>query len=424
MDNLISIVWVIIEQFSLLLLRESFFEAKCSIFRHRMINICGILILLLLIFWPPAVPMFVCSIIVNIGISFLVYRGNPLQMIVTVILSAFFLTAGDMIFIYGCCAFLRLPLEEFYELRLLYVVVATADKLFFLLLTWLIHRYRSNFQNKNYKGRWLALSLIFPLFSMIGLAIIFTAFRKSTDLSLGAFLFSLALTIANIAVLLLISALEKAVESSQTAMLLNQQMRIQEKNIHVLEENYHKQRESAHEFQNIMLTVANLIDSEEYDSLKDYIKETTQMHSIRVMSINSHHSIIDAILNEKYQYAKAHDIDFQVQVNNLSSVAIPSNFLVVLLSNLLDNAIEACECYPGTPEIKCSLVLDTSFYIALENTSNPVEIRGNRIPSTKEDSVNHGYGISNIQKILKCLNAEYTFYYSDGFFHFVIEIPQ
>lgn len=161
-----------------------------------------------------------------------------------------------------------------------------------------------------------------------------------------------------------------------------------------------------------------------YDALKDYVKETAKTHSVRVMSINSHHSIIDAVLNEKYQYAKAHDIDFQVQVNNLSSVTIPSNYLVVLLSNLLDNAIEACECYSGTPEIKCSLVLDTSFYIAVENTSNPIEIRDNRIPSTKEDSMNHGYGIPNIQKILRYLNAEYTFYYSDSYFHFVIEIPQ
>jgi sensor histidine kinase regulating citrate/malate metabolism len=48
------------------------------------------------------------------------------------------------------------------------------------------------------------------------------------------------------------------------------------------------------------------------------------------------------VLNQKYQQAQEHDIDVQMQVNDLSSVSIYTDHLVVLLSNLLDNAIEAC----------------------------------------------------------------------------------
>ena len=172
-----------------------------------------------------------------------------------------------------------------------------------------------------------------------------------------------------------------------------------------------------------MQTIANLIDLGQYDALKNYVGEITKGHSIRVLSVNSHHSVIDAVLNQKYQYAKERDIDFQVRINDLSAIALPSNMLVVLLSNLLDNAIEACERCTGNRQIKCSLIHDLSFYIAIENTSNPIDIVDGKITSIKVDKINHGYGLPNILKILQMLNAEYTFFYSDGFFHFVTEIP-
>ena len=37
------------------------------------------------------------------------------------------------------------------------------------------------------------------------------------------------------------------------------------------------------------------------------------------------------------------DIDLHFEINDLSEVAIPSVDLTVVMSNLLDNAIEACE---------------------------------------------------------------------------------
>lgn len=53
--------------------------------------------------------------------------------------------------------------------------------------------------------------------------------------------------------------------------------------------------------------------------------------------------IINAILNTKYQEAISKNIVFVFKVNDLSKIVIKDEDLVVILANLLNNAIEACE---------------------------------------------------------------------------------
>ena len=62
-------------------------------------------------------------------------------------------------------------------------------------------------------------------------------------------------------------------------------------------------------------------------------------------------------------------------------------------------------------------------YIAIRNTSLPVEILNGKIATSKRSTSEHGYGIPAIKFVLERLNAEYTFEYDEGWFQFVAEIP-
>lgn len=424
MDKLISVIWVLIEQVSIYLFCCSFLQTKRPLAERWVCNcLAWGLLLLIMFFHILPFPPFICSFIVNLCIAFYAYKRSTVRIFTIVTLSILLICLSDTIFAYGGCAFLRLTLEGFYEKKLLYVAVVTTGKLSTLILTWVIYRYWSNHRQLNLTRNWFLLSLIFPSISLITLAVIYRTFGNSADLSVGAFLFSVALAIANIAVLLLISAIEKATTSSKDAVLLNQQLSLQEKNIQALEASYRAQRKSTHEFQHQMQIVENLLNSGQYEALQSYVGNLMQNRAINILSINSHNPIIDAVLNQKHLYAKEKGIDFQLHINDLSTISIPSDKLVVLLCNLLDNALEACECCSNHKEISCSLVRDFSFYIAITNTSNPVNIVGNQIETTKDDKINHGYGLPNIQKILHDLGAEYSFFYENGKFHFIAEIP-
>ena len=147
------------------------------------------------------------------------------------------------------------------------------------------------------------------------------------------------------------------------------------------------------------------------------------MQTTRIFSVNSHHPIIDAVLNHKYQIAQEQHIDVQVQVNDLSNVTLETDIMVVLLTNLLDNAIEACIKLPLDRVIQCRIFATDNLYVSVRNTSNPVTITDNHALSTKEPREEHGYGLSRIRYVLDQLNAEFTFTYENGWFEFVAEIP-
>lgn len=142
-----------------------------------------------------------------------------------------------------------------------------------------------------------------------------------------------------------------------------------------------------------------------------------------MLSINSRHPIIDAVLNQNYQAARDRGIEMQVRVNDLSALNLPTNAMVVLLSNLLENAVEACDRKEGDRAIHVSFLLGDEVFLSVENTSNPVQVVDGRIATSKSPAGEHGYGLTSIRRILQDLRAEFTYGYENGWFRFAAEIP-
>ena len=205
-------------------------------------------------------------------------------------------------------------------------------------------------------------------------------------------------------------------------LLLRQHMEMQQESMAALEQNYRMQRKSAHEFEHHMQVLRDLLDRDETAAAREYLARLKKNRSIYVMSVNSNHPVIDVILNQKYQTAWENEIKMQIKVNDLSELKIPTDSLVVVLTNLLDNAIEACRRLDGYREIFCSILYDDGLYLSIRNTSEPVQIVDGKIPTSKQDSLSHGFGLLSVTYVLDELDAEYTFGYDEGWFHFAAEI--
>ena len=205
-------------------------------------------------------------------------------------------------------------------------------------------------------------------------------------------------------------------------LLLRQHIEMQQESMTALEQNYRMQRKNTHEFEHHMQVLRDLLERNETDAAREYLDRLKKNRSLHVMSVSSNHSVIDVILNQKYQTARENEIKMQVQVNDLSALEIPTDFLVVVLTNLLDNAIEACRRLDGYREIFCSVLYDDGLYLSVRNTSDPVQIVDGKIPTSKQDSLSHGFGLMSVSYVLDELGAEYTFGYNEGWFHFAAEI--
>lgn len=335
-----------------------------------------------------------------------------------------FNAAMDTVAIHGMCYLLGISYNTFVWRKLSYITLITADKLLAVFLAWILRHLRKKGSLGTQRNKWVQLSILFPTASAVMLAILFYTSPRNNDVSLSIFVFAGILMIANIAMIYVINSIEKATEQEQDLRLLRQQISIQTENYGALKKNYSIQRKSTHEFERHIQVLRTLLDREEYESARVYIRQLQADRTLKVFSISSQNPVIDVVLNQKHQVAQEHSIKMQVKVNNLSSIEIRTNELVVLLSNLLDNAIEACLKITNNREIVCSIVKEDSIYISIRNTSVPVTILHGEIATTKQDATEHGYGLPAVKYILSQLNAEYTFAYQDGWFQFVAEIPE
>lgn len=215
---------------------------------------------------------------------------------------------------------------------------------------------------------------------------------------------------------------DRAPDRQTEELFLRQHMELQRESMAALEQSYRMQRKSAHEFEHHLQVLRDLMERGETEAARTHLARLQKDRAILVTSVNSKHPVVDVILNQKYQTARENDIRMQIRVNDLSAVTLPSDSLVVVLTNLLDNAIEACRRLDGDREIFCSVLFDEGLYISIRNTSQPVAIVNGRIPTSKQDSLSHGFGLMSVGYVLDTFDAEYTFGYEEGWFHFVAEI--
>ena len=208
----------------------------------------------------------------------------------------------------------------------------------------------------------------------------------------------------------------------QNMLLLRQHMELQQENMNALEQNYRTQRKTAHEFEHHIQVIRDLLKCGEVEATQEYVDRLRKNRALCVYSVNSNHPVIDVILNQKYQTARENGIKMQIQVNDLSALTIPTDSLVVVLTNLLDNAIEACRRIDGYREIIGCLLYTNVLYISIRNTSEEVTIIDGKIPTSKQDSLSHGFGLLSVTYVLDELGAEYTFGYDEGWFNFAMEI--
>jgi len=321
-------------------------------------------------------------------------------------------------FVLGVRHLFGLSQWDFQSRQLLRLVAVSEGQLLALLGAWVIRQIRTGC-----RVGWLMLTLLFPLLSMAMILVMLFIYLGRTDISVTTFFFCCLLELSNFAAVGLIYATQKSTLLGQEMALLNQQLQIQSESIVSLEKSYRTQRQSTHDYQNQLRTIYRLLCDGQDASVRAYVAQLMDVQSERVFSVNTGNPIIDAVVHQKFQTAHEQRIEVSFRGNDLSDVNLKMNELVVLLSNLLDNAIEGCARCTGDRRLECSMILEDGLFLSIRNTSPAVKIHGNQIPTSKEPKHDHGYGLRTISRILDRHKALYSFRYADGWFEFAAQIP-
>ena len=163
-----------------------------------------------------------------------------------------------------------------------------------------------------------------------------------------------------------------------------------------ISENLEKQRRKTHEYKNQILCIDALVENKSYTELEKYVRKISGGLNKELDVINTNHALINAIINTKYQEAVNKDILFVVRIGDLSDLGMRDEDIVIILSNLLDNAIEACEtCDKRIIRLKF-VKGDGNIVISVKNTfQGTILCRNGEIATTKKDALEHGIGIRN-----------------------------
>lgn len=187
-----------------------------------------------------------------------------------------------------------------------------------------------------------------------------------------------------------------------------QQVKAMKKRLEEAENFYGSIRKVRHEMKNHMANIKGLADAGQYGEIEDYVQrmdETMQELEYKYVTGNA---VTDVILNDKCRRAEKAGIRFEADFRYGGE--IPVFDLGIILNNLLDNAIEACEkLESGKGFIRLTMKRKKQFLLLeVENSFDgavPVQAGGRFIPPTTKQSTlpgiitEHGIGLENVRDV-------------------------
>ncbi len=188
---------------------------------------------------------------------------------------------------------------------------------------------------------------------------------------------------------------------------------------------YEQQRRYLHDYKNQLQSIQGmLLDGQKEDALS-YISRLVGGIRKSGDAVNTNHRVVNIVLNRKYQEACEKGIAVTMAVNDLSGLSMDEEDLVILLVNLLDNAIEACGKLETQRIIKLKLTLEEGWLIlSIRNpVKEPLCIQGNVIATTKGDASRHGIGLRNVDAVIRKNKGTSVLACEEGWFSFSAMIP-
>lgn len=172
-----------------------------------------------------------------------------------------------------------------------------------------------------------------------------------------------------------------------------------------------------------------LISENRGDEIITYLNRLNPDNIYRDLFLSGNH-VIDVVINQKILRARNSGIHLQCDVQVPEFKAIKDSDLNVLLSNLLDNAIEAVERWSNSSEYDQSKDAVISFRLRLNNDyllireQNPCvgvkKGKNHKLVSSKSNQLMHGIGMQSIRRIVEKYNGNMDYTIDEGHFSICI----
>ena len=212
-----------------------------------------------------------------------------------------------------------------------------------------------------------------------------------------------------------------------------QQVKAMKMRLEEAENFYGSIRKVRHEMKNHMTNIKGLAGAGEYGEIEDYIRrmdETMQELEYKYVTGNA---VTDVIINDKWRRAEKAGIRFDADFRYGGE--IPAFDLGIILNNLLDNAIEACEKQEsGKGFIRLMLKRKKQFLLlevenSFDGTASVQTDGGLSLPTTKQSTLpgiitEHGIGLENVRDVAERYFGGVSIKVKGEVFHVTVMLQQ
>ena len=263
---------------------------------------------------------------------------------------------------------------------------------------------------------WLGMVTVF----LISAGILFVAEEiqyRNADSKLNMLIFIVGIAVINICVFLLINKIAKTNKQLTLLKLTNIQYNEKIKAIQSIEDIYNEARILKHDMKNEWLIVYQAFQKGDNNKVSEILKTMIgKTNDLFEENISLSNQTINSIINYKLYYAKQNGIRCTSIIQD-DFDSFDEYDIVMLLANLLDNAIEAnTNVKDGQIDIIICTKMNYLNIVVSNTTEGSVLSENKKLVTNKEDKDIHGFGIRSIIKIADKYNGMVDFYEQDGMF--------
>lgn len=342
-----------------------------------------------------------------------------------------FVSVWDVLVLLAVSFLSKKAFSTYMENPMEYYLICYGVKCLELLLTVIIGLFAKNrfqFKNTTWKD-WLRATL-FPLTTIFCSVIFFQIYEVESAVGTELLLCEIILLFFDVMAIWILDYMDQQQAALQDNIILKRSIKQEKESMEALVEAYSDQRKKTHDFQNQLAVIYGLAQQESPNGeIIKYVEPLLKKELLPTLITKTGRNVVDILLTQKYSAAIKNQISFQMQLGDLSTFPLSDEELIVVLSNLLDNAFNACMAVSSFDERKVLLKMRTkeaAGFLYLENrTAHDIEILDNKIVAPKNKSIEHGYGLKNVTAILENINALYVFDYNSQkhLFSFSAQFP-
>lgn len=225
------------------------------------------------------------------------------------------------------------------------------------------------------------------------------------------------IAVLNILLYALLGKMERDSVINEENRITQVNLAAQEQLVSSVQEQFTKIQTLRHDMKHCLTTTAELLESGKIDSAKSYVESILERKidtSAGVISTGS--PVIDAVVNSKLSECEKNKISTKFRIDTMLG-NVNEIDMSILISNLLDNAIEGCGG-ADTPMIELTIIRQKCFlYIIAKNTVSTSVLSANPNLATKKDNKSaHGFGIKSIRELARKYNGTVEFRENGSFF--------